>query len=732
MGKKYHLYWLAILFCGLIYVSQCWSPSSYALMLRQIGVEDTGIVFGEPRPIRTDEWAVVTPFTQATVNNGFERYNKTSFYGEDLRINYGLPIFDWGLLFKPSMWGYLILAPEYAYSLHWFVMLAAFIVGYALLFEKLGLWRTQALLLSVCLYFTGFTQFWWNEKGPIFAIFPWVVLVLLSRFSIAARLGLFYWLGTTWLLTNFYPPLVISLAFVGALLVLALSRDWLAPLRLLPLMLASAAVSITAVVYLKDYLLKSASTIYPGMRSVEGGSVPWQEWWAQFFPFATFDWRYESIIAGQNICEVGVVGSSIILMVICFLNYQKLRDVVFEKGAARFSLVVFGGGYLLMTAWMLLPLPAWLGRLLLWNSVQPERMEYAAGVALLMFVAILGKMAGVQITARRFVVYLVLVVLGWLLVKGASFKLDAKTMLLLSNDLVVIPVLAAVLFFNRRWRIDQYTALIVAAALGSTVVLFGFNPIQSSKNFFVRHDTDFIKELDSEVQGTPGFLAFAGMFGATLNGLGYASISHVTPVPALEFWRKKYPDMQEEDFLAIFNRYSHIRLIPEETPRVLHADAVGIPLADFRTDWVEIPVSTTGGATPLWLQQGQKISGELFSDRSGGIRAVDVFIGNGNNNSDGVLRLKVCEAEGCTDASRTLADSVDNAFLHFDLASPILVEKDQSIRYEFYWEQGQKPVAFWTYPKVSEGVTIQVNGMLGSLVPRFRLRYNSEKNLSVE
>ncbi|MFD2836465.1 hypothetical protein ACFS3C_07660 [Azotobacter vinelandii] len=37
----------------------------------------------------------------------------------------------------------MILAPEYAYSLHWFVMLAAFIVGYALLFEKAGA-RTRA------------------------------------------------------------------------------------------------------------------------------------------------------------------------------------------------------------------------------------------------------------------------------------------------------------------------------------------------------------------------------------------------------------------------------------------------------------------------------------------------------------------------------------------------------------------------------------------------------------
>ncbi|MFD2836464.1 hypothetical protein ACFS3C_07655 [Azotobacter vinelandii] len=77
--KKY-LYLLAILCCGVIYVSQCWSPSSYGLVLRQIGVEDTGIVFLVSRgPFALMSGGVVTPFTQATVNNDFERYNKTSF-----------------------------------------------------------------------------------------------------------------------------------------------------------------------------------------------------------------------------------------------------------------------------------------------------------------------------------------------------------------------------------------------------------------------------------------------------------------------------------------------------------------------------------------------------------------------------------------------------------------------------------------------------------------------------
>ena len=124
-------FWLII---GLVYVSHSWSPSSYAYALsNHYGYQDISPTLGKPRSIRADEWAVVTPLTQATIRNNFERYNKTSLYEEDLRINYGLPIADWGMAFKPTMWLYGLTNPAYAYSFHWFAIFALFIGGHAAL-----------------------------------------------------------------------------------------------------------------------------------------------------------------------------------------------------------------------------------------------------------------------------------------------------------------------------------------------------------------------------------------------------------------------------------------------------------------------------------------------------------------------------------------------------------------------------------------------------------------------
>lgn len=709
-------------------MSQYWSPSSYGIVLRQIGVKDIGTVLGTPRPIRSDEWAVVTPLTQATVNNHFERMNKTSLYGEDLRINYGLPIFDWGLVFKPTMWAYLIADPAHAYSFHWFAVLALFIAGYALLFAKLGLGEKQSILLSAGLYFTGFTQFWWNEKGPVFAFFPWVVWILLLRLPITIRLFLFYWLGASWLITNFYPPVFLSLAFVGALIILAVEREWLNPKKLILLVATTAFAGLTVAIYLKDYLLKTSTTLYPGQRNVGGGSVPWQEWWSQVFPFATFDWHYESVI-GQNICEVGVVGSALVLMILCFLDYKKVLKIMDERSEARKRILILGSGLLLMTAWMLLPLPPWVGVPLLWNNIQPERMEYAAGVLLLLVIAILGREAGVIVTARRLAVYAMLVLVGWLVMKQIPFYYNAKSLLLRTNDLLVLPILLVVLFFNRRGAISQFSTLLAASSICGAIVLFGFNPIQSSKEFFTRHDTPFIRALEEEIQQPQGYLAFSGMAGATLNGLGYKSVSHVTAVPALDFWRRKYPGMKVAGFLEIFNRYSHISLTQGTTPVVIQADNIGIPLADFWPDRVEVPIDIEGEAIPLWLLQGHSASGDLMLNRAGCINIVDVFIGNGNNSADGILVLKLCNAKECVSASRSLIESIDNAYLHFKLDEPLVIDQPGRVQYEFQLREGKHPVALWTYTESpSKSVTLVADGRIMSSVPHFRIRYSLENN----
>ena len=102
---------------GALYVTLQLTPSSYGLLLTQIGAPEEGPFLGGAQFIRSDEWSITTPFFQAAVRNGFRRFNQTSFYGEDLRgqsINLALPLKDWGLIFKPQLWPFFLTSPAVA------------------------------------------------------------------------------------------------------------------------------------------------------------------------------------------------------------------------------------------------------------------------------------------------------------------------------------------------------------------------------------------------------------------------------------------------------------------------------------------------------------------------------------------------------------------------------------------------------------------------------------------
>ena len=54
------------------------TPSSYALALQMVGVTDTGLLFGLPQLVRSDEWALWTLYVQIAVNNDFARIEHIS------------------------------------------------------------------------------------------------------------------------------------------------------------------------------------------------------------------------------------------------------------------------------------------------------------------------------------------------------------------------------------------------------------------------------------------------------------------------------------------------------------------------------------------------------------------------------------------------------------------------------------------------------------------------------
>ena len=216
----------AIILIGIFYITKCYSPSSYAWVLKnsfKFENEKTGLILGVPRDIRSDEFAHFTPWTQSVVNNGFKRFNELSVYKEDFRSVFPMPIFDWSMPFKPAMWGYIFLSPPHAYSFYWYLSAASFLLGWAWFLKSIKFSTFSSILISLLYFFPGFVQFWWTNNAGVFAYFP-LVLLFTRNYILKNNLTNLVWLfyaQITWMFGLFYPPFIIQFSLLGIAIILA-------------------------------------------------------------------------------------------------------------------------------------------------------------------------------------------------------------------------------------------------------------------------------------------------------------------------------------------------------------------------------------------------------------------------------------------------------------------------------------------------------------------------------
>jgi hypothetical protein len=121
----------------------------------------------------------------------------------------------------------------------------------------------------------------------------------------------------------------------------------------------------------KETLLAAASTIYPGQRSSSGGGVPPMQFLSHFLDF----WKSEESFppSQSNICE----GSGYLWLapLTLFLARPPKEHRLFTA-----LLVSCWAAFLLILCWMLFPVPAEIGRWLMFNRVPPFRCYHALGL----------------------------------------------------------------------------------------------------------------------------------------------------------------------------------------------------------------------------------------------------------------------------------------------------------------------------------------------------------------
>jgi hypothetical protein len=409
--------------------------------------------------------------------------------------------------------------------------------------------------MAVVLFFSAYTQYWWDGASNFFfPFFPWIVLALLWNIPFGLRLLLFYWLLVSGLLTYFYPPNAIALGFVAVILWGIARSDLLEWRRAMAVGAAAACAVVTVLAYLREPIARIADTEYPGHRISAGGGLPWQMWLTQIFP--TSQMHHHQSLLGINICEQSTIGSIYVLAVLFFLPWGDL--VRQSTRAQRLRWITLVLGLLATQSWMMLPLPAWAGYPLLWQLVQPGRMVIAGGLLLLVTFFLLGQAGSLQVSGTRLVAFSL--ALGW---AWSAFKQPhgIGPLAAFRDWIFVVPVAVVALLQARRLLSPGLanTTLLASAAVVGLISFGTYNPIQSTEPIFAKHSTSVTAQIEDGLRRDKrGFVllpwgsSFFAYSGLPLVALGYPSLSYATFDPAVDLWRRVYPDLPPDRFRSIF------------------------------------------------------------------------------------------------------------------------------------------------------------------------------------
>jgi len=573
------MYFLAtVVFLGTLFVAFRLSFSSYGVVLNTIDAPEDGPILGSPRNIRSDEWANDTALFQVAVRNGFRRINETSPYREDLRNVLTLPIADWSLPFKPGMWAFFVADPATAFSILYAFGWCACLIGYQLLFRSFGLDSFTAILASLLIFFSGYAQFWWTSFAALIAGFPWIVLILRAPMRWGWKALLLAWMLPVVAFPYVYPALLASLAFLGAVLVLAISPSWFrSRSNWIAALVGAANCLLVLYLYFADILPVMYGTEYPGHRIATPGTVPFTAVLSQLYPFLTFQLHGYRQLVSINICEIGAVGSFLPILTLCLTRY---RDVV-QRPALMRALAVLGAAFALTTAWQLAPAPIWLGQLLQWTAGPPQRLLLVSGILLASACLLIWANRLIVINIPRLVLFLVIGPIGSVLLKAAIFSLRPSDLLF---DVVVSAI--AIGGGLALWYLPPLLrprALLAAVVLMNVAVFGHFNPLQPTRPIFHPPETAVLRQLREAAAKAPqGLVVDPRFYGATLNGLGFRSVSHMLQSPSLEFFRAYFPAMDPVQFNRIFNRYALVILSNVPVPLSNDADAIYVPIEAFR------------------------------------------------------------------------------------------------------------------------------------------------------
>ena len=547
------------------------SGSSMGCWKLFLGDGESGIRLGEPRVWRSDEWGTLTPLCfrqQYNTLGAYNRYSQTlgSILTDNMLV-YGQPSWDILTLFRSFYWGYLFFGSERGLSWFWCSRLIVLFLSW---FE-LGMLITDgqkkiSVMLSVCVSFAPFLQWWFAINGLVEMLIYGACFVLGSNYlvsrafnprKIAVAVGMAV-CAVGYVLT-FYPTWMVPVAwgFVPLFLWVVIwkfNRKVLRRVDVVPWLLifviTAAGLTVLAVTSW-DVIKAELNSVYPGNAPSSSGGTGL--WWMMKYPI--------SLVSRFSMNELIVENSSII----CFAPAGFILALwVIIKEKKKDPLLILLLGMNLFLAWYYcVGIPKWLAKMLLLSFVNSNRGPQVLGFLRL---TLLGRAVALKEKApKRWLAALAAVIssavpmrlaLGFTKYEPGGLRYEYFDTA--EKILVVWAILAVVFYLLYRARKSKYTMAVLGVC---TVVLASsiwINPVAKGVPEITKSETmqqirDLVKEDPQAI-----WLVVDMAYPATnIPAMAGADCLNTTQTyPQKTRWEMLDQEGEYED---IYNRYCHIR-----------------------------------------------------------------------------------------------------------------------------------------------------------------------------
>ena len=519
------------------------------------------LILGVSRPIRADEFNVNTMLAFSQYHNNFAYFSDiVRATATDMFLIYGQPVWDVGIIFKPFLWGYLLLNQGQGLSFFWISRLVAlFLVSFE--FGKLITNKNKFLTLSYSLLitFSPLVQWWFAINGLVEQLIFGQLIVLLINFYMNTddyRKRLLSFLLMSFSLGGFilvmYPSWQIPFAYVFVLLAIWIFLKNKPDFTFNRKDLLIIIISLGLVSVLLAHILHNSmgtikilmNTAYPGNEVFNGiGDLTY---FFNYIPSIFFSVLPNGIplntVDASAFCDffpIPIILSCIVIF------YQKTKDkLLYGLLALYFIFVLF----------YIIPFPDFLVDITLRGHVRNIRLFAVIGfIGCLMLIRSMSSLKKLENKKLFIIVSIILSVIVVYLSRFGYRGYYHRWMLIIL--VVFYSIFFSIIFLSssRNGKKVFLVACIVLSFLTGALV----NPVDSGVD--VVYDSPYIHEVGKIVESDPdGHWIVQDMYLNSLLPVGAKTINSINTYPDLDKWHNLDPN---NEYVDVYNRYAHICII---------------------------------------------------------------------------------------------------------------------------------------------------------------------------